>query len=288
MLFPCERPLQRRGQVLEEVKTVRDLNGVGSSLPRALRVGAASVAGNDLYSGMLLQPLRQGLSPAVGEQIDDAAALEIHQDRAILLALPLGPVVHPEYPRRAVCGGRRPFQSAQQRVAAGAHSQMVGETCAGFSAQRLGDGFQCLGEADRAPGVGLEHPWEPLGEDAAGAVRGVAVEAAGVELQAERNAAAGQVGRRAHIRAMNARGRLSTLRTARSALDRGEHQRNGAAFRRDGVETKEGGVGHKQRGTHTRMLRPPQPQRPAHHQKRARASKQEPSASAPAPRKQSL
>src|SRR5207247_9572779 len=35
---------------------------------------------------------------------------------------------------------------------------------------------------------------------------------------------------------------------------------------------KEGGVGHKQRGTHTRMLRPPQPQRPAHHQKRARAS----------------
>ena len=106
LLFPRERPLQRRGQVLEEVETVRDLNGVGSSLAGSLRVGTAAVAGDDLDAGMLPQPLGQGLGPAVGEQVDDAAALEVHQDRPILLAFPFGPIVHPEHPGHDRLGGR--------------------------------------------------------------------------------------------------------------------------------------------------------------------------------------
>jgi hypothetical protein len=173
---------QRVREVLEQMKAIRDLNGIRGSLPSALRVGAAAVTSNDLDAGMRLQPVGQCLGPPIGEQVDHAAALEVHQDRAILLAFALGPVVHPEHARHD--GARRCalLQPAQERIAAGAHSQSGGQPRPRGSTQFVGHGFQRLGEAVRAPGVRLKHPGQPLGEDAAGAVPGVAVEAASVKL----------------------------------------------------------------------------------------------------------
>ncbi len=162
------------------MEAVRDLNGIRGALPRALGVGAAAVAGNDLDAGMLLQPGGQGLSLTVREQVDHAAAFQVHQDRPILLAFALRPVVHPEHAGRPSVARRGLLQPAQEGVAAGAHSQTVDQPRPRFSPQFVGDGCQRRGEAVRAPGVRLEHPREALGEDAARAVRRVAVEAPGV------------------------------------------------------------------------------------------------------------
>jgi hypothetical protein len=57
--------LQGLGHILEQVKTVRDLDCRGCTLACAMRIGFRTIAGNDLEPRMSLEPLRQGSSFAI-------------------------------------------------------------------------------------------------------------------------------------------------------------------------------------------------------------------------------
>jgi hypothetical protein len=63
-----EQRLQRLGEVLQEVKTVRHLRGLGRATPCAVDVGAGAVARDDLHAGVGLPPCRQRIRLAPGQE----------------------------------------------------------------------------------------------------------------------------------------------------------------------------------------------------------------------------
>ena len=74
-------------QVLQEMKTVRDLGGGGGPLARTLSIRLRAVTRDDLHPWMLPEPLRHGVRGAIREQRHRLAALQVHQDRAIGLII---------------------------------------------------------------------------------------------------------------------------------------------------------------------------------------------------------
>ncbi len=73
-----QEALQRIAQVLQEVPSVGDLNGVGCSLGRSFDIGVAPVAANNLDTRMGLEPRPKRLRLAVRQQVHGAMSLQIH------------------------------------------------------------------------------------------------------------------------------------------------------------------------------------------------------------------
>ena len=87
--------LQGLGHRLEQVQTVRDLEGRGGTWAGAIRLGVRAIAGPDLDPRMRLAPRRQGARLAIVEEGHGPAALQVHADRPVWLAFPIGPIIHP-------------------------------------------------------------------------------------------------------------------------------------------------------------------------------------------------
>lgn len=105
---------------------IRNLDGLGCPLARAVGISAGPVAYDDLDRGMALQPCRQGSARAVGQQINPAPALQIAQDGAVMTALAPSPVIDAEHPR---LGGRLRgvlAQAAQQGCRTDRHPDPAG------------------------------------------------------------------------------------------------------------------------------------------------------------------
>jgi hypothetical protein len=127
----------------------------------------------------------------------------------------------------------------EECIRADAHTKNGGQPCPRFSTQSVGEGVEGVGEASSAAGVGLDDPGEPLREDAAGAIGLVAMEAAGVDLEAEGSATAGRVGRSAHIGTVDATRWLTTTGAGSQRLDSGDDECDSLDGESDAVETKE-------------------------------------------------
>src|SRR5512135_3207323 len=82
------------------------------------------------------EPLLDGLRVAVRQQIDDTAALQVHDNGAVSLPLAPRPVVDADEPWRRQWAVSELLDAAEPRVGAGRHGQAPGETGAGFAAQR--------------------------------------------------------------------------------------------------------------------------------------------------------
>jgi hypothetical protein len=91
-----EHLVQRSCQVLEQMKTVGDLDRRGCALVRAIGVSFRVIPRNHLHPRMLLEPLGQGLGGTIWEESDRLAALQINEYRAIALAFPPREIVHTE------------------------------------------------------------------------------------------------------------------------------------------------------------------------------------------------
>src|SRR5712691_2220067 len=74
-------------QVLQEMKTVRDLGGGGGPLARTLSIRLRAVTRDDLHPWMLPEPLRHGVRGAIREEGHGLTALQIDQHRAIDLII---------------------------------------------------------------------------------------------------------------------------------------------------------------------------------------------------------
>src|SRR5579872_7461569 len=95
-MMTIDRPLQGVLQVAEQVPAVGDLNGLRRAGAGAADVVVGAVAADDLDLGMLFQPLAQGVSGALGQEVHGAVPLQVAQDRAIAVALAKGPIVNAE------------------------------------------------------------------------------------------------------------------------------------------------------------------------------------------------
>jgi hypothetical protein len=144
-------------QVLEEVKPVGNLDGRGCPLVRAIGVRWRPITGNDLHPRMLLEPVGQGLSRAIGEKRHRLMALQIDQHRAIDLAFPHSKIVHAEDRRTGEGRDEQPAEHAQEGATADSYTQAPAEPHARGPAQSHGDVRQPLSETLCPPGPGGHH-----------------------------------------------------------------------------------------------------------------------------------
>jgi len=91
--------LKRITEVAQQMPPVRDLDSIWRSLPDAVGVNAGAVARDDLHPGVPLQPRRQALGPAVGQQVEDPVLLQVNEDGPIAVTAPPSPIIDPEHAR---------------------------------------------------------------------------------------------------------------------------------------------------------------------------------------------
>jgi hypothetical protein len=82
-VVPVEHPFHRFPQILEHMPPVRYLDRGGSTLARPARVLSRPIARDNFNPRMLMQPGGQGVSGAIGEQIDRTALLQVDQDGGV-------------------------------------------------------------------------------------------------------------------------------------------------------------------------------------------------------------
>ena len=130
---------QRVTAVAQQMPAVRDLDGVRRAPGGSLGIGAGAVADHGGHPGMRLQPRRQRVGAAVGQQVDNPAALEIAQDRAVVMALAPCPIIHAEHPDRWDRPGITGTDTVQQRRAADRHAHGGSVSGAGVAAEDQAD-----------------------------------------------------------------------------------------------------------------------------------------------------
>ena len=85
--------LYRVAQVLPQVKAVRDLDGIRCALAGALGVGAGPVPADDLYAGVVAQPLGEGFGLAVFQHVDGPVRVHVDQDGGVGMAFSFREVI---------------------------------------------------------------------------------------------------------------------------------------------------------------------------------------------------
>ena len=211
-MVPIYRPLQGVVQVAEQVPAVGDLNGLGGAGGRAADVIVGPVAADDLDFGMVLQPITQRLRRPLGQQIHWAAALQVAEDRAVVVALAEGPVIDAQDADARMLAPWRLANAAEQRIRARRHGQPRRQPRARLAAQGQADLGVGLMEPGSGPGPYSDEVGPALGEDAARAVGGGAEEAAGAQLEMDRSALPGEVLESAAVTAVDPLGGLPATR----------------------------------------------------------------------------
>src|SRR5438128_8489662 len=114
------------------METISNLHGLWSALAGGIGIVARSISADHFDFGMALQPGLRGFLRAIGEQIDDAMALQIDQNGPIVLSAFVGPVVESEYPHRFDFWGRHCSYASQQGGRSLLHPQLVSQLGASF------------------------------------------------------------------------------------------------------------------------------------------------------------
>jgi hypothetical protein len=213
-LLAHEDLIEALGQILQDMKAVGNLEGVGRAQPSALSITAATIPTDDLNTRVLAQPTGKGLGGTIWQEVDGLVSLQVHQDGAIAGAAPERKVIDPKHPWGGRAGHRGTPDEAQEGIRTGPHAQGREQARPGFAPDRQADHFQNLRQADRLVCVGRHQPRKPLGENnpLAGGVR--AEKPPHPHVQPQRDPMPGQIGNLAGIAGMDARGGLMAEWTA--------------------------------------------------------------------------
>ena len=167
----------------EQMPTVGDLYGPGSTETGATGVFGRTVPGHDFDVRSLQEPAGQRRRGAVREEVDDAMPIQIHQDNAVAAALPHRPVVDADVSGGLRVRHRHGPDQAQHRGPARRHAQVRQEPRLGSAAADDADPPLRFGQPARPPGPRRNEIGRPLGEGASGAARVRAVEAPDLDIQ---------------------------------------------------------------------------------------------------------
>ena len=105
LVMRVEHLLEGFHQILEQVKPVGDLGGLGRPVARPIGIGSGPIARDDLHPRMGPQPLGQGLGLPIGQQGDRLPAFQIDQDGPIASGVCAGR--NRRRPRPVACGRPR-------------------------------------------------------------------------------------------------------------------------------------------------------------------------------------
>jgi hypothetical protein len=212
--------VQRFPEMLQPMQAVGDLGGRGSPWPCAVGIGGRPIACHHLAPRRCPEPLRDGLGRPIREQRSRLPTLQVHQARAVGLALAEGEIVHA---KDGGCGARRgglPTQQAQEGVAAHPQSPLGAEGHPGRTTQRHAKGHEARGQPQRASRPGGGHGGPAFGDDAATAVAITAKPRADVPLETHLGLRPGQVGQGTCRMAVDALRWCGTERTRGRGLGR--------------------------------------------------------------------
>ena len=137
---PAQLLLHRVAQIAHEMKAIRDLARLRRAAADAVGVRPVPITADDPNAGMDREPVGHRIGGAHREHIDDAAPLQVHEDRAeMLLPLLPGPVIDAHDAQGLVDVGWRgaAFDDAHHRVGADRHAQPGQQALAGAPAQRM-------------------------------------------------------------------------------------------------------------------------------------------------------
>ena len=179
---------------------------------------------------MSVEPRLHRLGIAVGQEINHLAPLQVHDDGAVALSFAPSPVVDPHETRRWPGIALEFLDSSEQRIGAGCHEHLNGESSPGLAAQSMANRFMGLAKAVSGASVGMSEPQELLGEDASGTLRMRAKEATDRNRESYRPSKAGQVSEATVIAAVNALGVRATERTSGRRSGGLEEDREGVDF----------------------------------------------------------
>jgi hypothetical protein len=201
-----------------QVKAIGHLNSTGRALLATFGVRTGSIAHDDLDARVSAQPIGEDLRIAIIEQIDGFMRLEVHQQGSVSpLFAPQSNVVHAQNAwATSNIGVSDRVQDPQECVRANRHTGLARETSASFSSGvqcERGEQFGCVVSPTRVP---CQHTVEALGEDPAGAGRGVAEPAPAMDAHPHYLAAPGQIKRMTLVPAMLPPTQLATSRTRNS------------------------------------------------------------------------
>src|SRR5260370_41669356 len=81
----CREAFQCLHKIVREVPAISYLKGTGCATSCSVRIYTTTVAANDLHIGILMiaEPVDQGVSRGILQQVDDAVSSGIHQNRAV-------------------------------------------------------------------------------------------------------------------------------------------------------------------------------------------------------------
>jgi hypothetical protein len=92
------------GEVLQQVKAIGHLDGVGGALSGPIRIGSGPIPSEHADAGMGLQPEGEGLGLTIGQEGERPPPFEIDQPSPLGLALAIRPIVDTEHVRRGHIG----------------------------------------------------------------------------------------------------------------------------------------------------------------------------------------
>ena len=115
--FQCLR------KIVREVPAISYLKGAGCATSCSVGIHTTTVAADDLHIGMLMvaEPIHQGISRRILQQVDDAVSCGIHQNRAVTASATKRKFVNPEHPWRLDGLLRERSYQTHQRGAARRH-----------------------------------------------------------------------------------------------------------------------------------------------------------------------
>jgi hypothetical protein len=148
----------------KQVPPIGHLHRPRRSLASSIRASPSPIAADEPDFRTRAQPIGKARRFSIGRKVDGLVALEIDQDRAISLPLAARPIVHAQRPRLAGARKGRASDPAQQRVAAGERSQLLGEFATRSSSEGEPDERKRSLETIGLAGVS-GHLLQPLGED---------------------------------------------------------------------------------------------------------------------------
>ena len=190
------------------MKPVRYLQGCRSTGPARQRIGLRPVSRQDVHPRMVPQPLGEGRGLFTLQDVHRPMTLQVHQDSCVGAAPPQGKFVHPHYPG----SGRRDLLlslASEQRIWAGGIAQEPTDPGCRFRVAGMDQFQEDLSQSLGPAGIGHQHVWKGLGEDATQALEIVTEEFAGVNHQLDRPGAPGQVRGSAPVSTMDS-GALDT------------------------------------------------------------------------------
>ena len=157
--------LDRRSEVLNQMKAISHLAGLRRSLSGSLGVETATISTDDLNGRAFLQPRFRTRNAAVVQNINDRSALEIDYDRAVSCGAAPAPIVDANDPDIIRDRIRSPsFDLAKDRVIADRHTEPAHQMFRGAATHAVADQVYDRRHPNGAPRVGPSDIRQPVGE----------------------------------------------------------------------------------------------------------------------------